>query len=219
MEEALGDWVLVQWTDMAWGDMPPSSRIWQEVIKRQEVVLTPDLSNRFGEGVPSRFGPSLQKKEFKPLPLSPVDEEKDSIYPFDFVGLVHRSKFRSLGGYDPENDSPYWQCMDFGLRAHLWGEHFHALSGFRLKYLSDLETRDSSHGEGYRRFFLRNLMVRFTGDTGEISWGRFLSYYFRSGQTLSQAWQEFSQARQWVKTNRYRFRFDARSLIELWGDV
>jgi hypothetical protein len=219
VEEALGDWVLVQWTDMAWGDMPSSSRMWQEVSNRKEAVLVPELSNRFGEGVPSRFGPSLLKKEFKPLPIGQGEEDKDSIYPFDFVGLLNKAKFRALGGYDGDNPSPYWQCMDFGLRSHLWGEHFYALPGFRMKYLSDLSATDSSYDDGYRRFFLRNLMVRNTGDSGEIPLGRFLSYYFRAGQTLSKAWKEFTLAKDWVKTNRYRFRLDARSLVELWGDV
>jgi hypothetical protein len=173
VEEALGDWVLVQWTDMAWGDMPSSSRMWQEVSNRKEAVLVPELSNRFGEGVPSRFGPSLLKKEFKPLPIGQGEEDKDSIYPFDFVGLLNKAKFRALGGYDGDNPSPYWQCMDFGLRSHLWGEHFYALPGFRMKYLSDLSATDSSYDDGYRRFFLRNLMVRNTGDSGEIPLGRF----------------------------------------------
>jgi hypothetical protein len=106
--------------------------------------------------------------------------------------------------------------MDFGFRAHLWGEDIRSTQFVRLSYNGEIPRTDSTADESYRRFYLKNLAPVFRGDGAEIPMRRFFPYFVRSGKDPFLAWADFAEARSWVKTSRYRFRKDARSLIELW---
>ena len=39
-----------------------------------------------------------------------------------------------LGGFDYTIQNPYWQNLDFGVRAHLWGEKIRIFTSFRIQY-------------------------------------------------------------------------------------
>jgi hypothetical protein len=142
------------------------------------------------------------------------------------VGVYNRERFISLGGFDAALKSTYWQLMDFGFRAHLWGEEIRSTQKIRLSYNGEAPSEDSTAEESYRRFYLKNLAPRFQID-GETTSGRrsgrawiplhrFFAYLFRSGGDPFSAWAEFSGGRRWVKENSGRFRRDARSLTDFW---
>ena len=88
----------------------------------------------------------------------------------------------------------------------------------RLSYNGEVPPEDSTAEESYRRFYLKNLAPVFRGDSAHLPWRRFAGYFFRSGGDPFLAWSDFAESRRWVKTNRYRFRFDASSLTDLWDN-
>ena len=47
---------------------------------------------------------------------------------------------------------------------------------------------------------------------------RFWSYLRRRGGSPVAAFQEFRSAVEWVRLNRFRFRSDASSLVDLWDE-
>jgi hypothetical protein len=105
--------------------------------------------------------------------------------------------------------------MDFGFRASLWGEEILATQLIKLSYEGTVPQENISADEDSRRFYLKNIAPVFRGDYAHIPLRRFPGY-FRSSGDLVASWDEFSAAREWVKTNRYRFVSDARTITERW---
>ena len=110
----------------------------------------------------------------------------------------------------------YWQKLDFGLRSYLWGEEIRYEPGFHLRYSAEPAAEDSTPDAGYKLFYLKNLAVRFTGDTGIMPRSKFLKYALRSDTGFFYSWKEFREVRRWVTLNRYRFKTDASGLINQW---
>jgi hypothetical protein len=149
----------------------------------------------------------------KTISLVPSKEGLASLYPFDGIGIYDRERFIRLGGFDPSIKNFYWQLMDFGFRSSLWGEEIAATMLIKLSYEGAIPLEDSTAGESYRSFYLKNIAPVFRGDYAHIPLGRFPAYYRRRGELFT-AWDEFSAARDWVKVNRYRFVTDARTVAE-----
>ena len=63
---------------------------------------------------------------------------------------------------------------------------------------------------------LFDLAVDFRRDIGILSIRRILPYIFSSNTGPISSIKEFLTVKRWVKLNKYRFKQDARSLIELW---
>jgi hypothetical protein len=152
----------------------------------------------------------------KPLHFSPQSEAQPSLYPFDGVGLYDRDRFVRLGGFDGAIQNPYWQLMDFGFRAHLWGEEIRGTQLVRLSYDGEAGPEDTTADAGYRRFYLRNLAPVFRKDTAHIPLRLFPGNLVKTGEDLSTAWGEFRENRQWVGAHGSRFQKDARILTGLW---
>jgi hypothetical protein len=182
----------------------------------KRLCTTPVIQNSQFETLPTLIAPALYRGTVKPVFFATQREGTQTIFPFDGVGIYDRDRFIKLGGFDGTLRSPHWQLMDFGFRAHLWGEDIRSTQYVRLSYNGEIPLTDSSADESHRRFYLKNLAPVFHGDGAEIPFRRFLPYFFRSGKDPFLAWSDFAGGRAWAKTNRYRFRKDARSLIELW---
>jgi len=150
------------------------------------------------------------------IPFIPRREGIPSLYPFDGIGIYDRERFIRLGGFDTSIDSFHWQLMDFGFRSSLWGEEIAATQLVKLSYEGSIPQEDSSPGEGSCRFYLKNLAPVFRGDYAHIPLRRFPGYFKKKRGSLFAAWEEFFAAREWVKTNRYRFVSDARTIAERW---
>jgi hypothetical protein len=149
----------------------------------------------------------------KTIPFTPEREGQPSLFPYDGIGIYDRERFIRLGGFDPSIKNFYWQLMDFGFRSCLWGEEIAATLLIKLAYEGAVPLNDSTAGESYRRFFLKNLAPVFRHDYAHLPLGRFPAYFRRRGE-LFKAWEEFSSARLWVKANRYRFVSDSRIVAE-----
>jgi hypothetical protein len=160
--------------------------------------------------------PWKSRETVKSLRFSPLAEAQPSLYPFDGVGLYDRDRFIRLGGFDRVIQNPYWQLMDLGFRAHLWGEEIRSTQWIRLSCEGEPSPEDATADLGYRRFYLRNLAPVVRKDAAHIPMRFFPSFYVRTGGGLFAAWEEFKENRQWVSDNARRFKQDARNLATLW---
>jgi len=182
-------------------------------------LIAPALVPEANHGLPSRRVEKSRafrlKSIVKTIPFIPKKEGLPSLYPFDGVGIYDRERFMRLGGYDPAIKKFYWQLMDFGFRANLWGEEIAVTQLIKLAYDGAFPEEDVTADEGCLRFFLKNVAPVFRRDYAHIPLRRFPGYFKRRGDLFT-AWEEFSAAREWVRTNRYRFGSDARIIAERW---
>ena len=177
-------------------------------------LITPALIPEMNGAISIRTNKN-SRTSIKTIPFIPQKEGHPSLYPFDGIGIYDRERFIRLGGFDSSIKNFYWQLMDFGFRSSLWGEEIAVTQLIKLSYEGAIPEEDSTAGEGYRWFFLKNLAPVFRGDYAHIPFARFPGYLKRRGHLLA-AWEEFSAARAWVKTNRFRFTSDARTITERW---
>ncbi|WP_319477348.1 hypothetical protein [Marispirochaeta aestuarii] len=214
MDEARGTYVLVIWNEMRISQVTP--RALERVAEQPGVCTVPVLLNQRNETIPTMMAPGFHRKRLKVLPFISRSDGMLSLFPYDHCGLYRRSQFNLLGGFDPEIENPYWQLLDFGFRAYLWGERISSSNQFRIVMTSDPPTQDTTPDAGYRRFFLKNLAIRFDKDRGVLPRSRFLPFYLRSGATFVEALREFREAAAWVGLHQYRFVQDARTIADLW---
>jgi hypothetical protein len=185
----------------------------------KRLCTVPVIQNSRFEALPTLIAPAFYRKTIKVFPFVPLREGMPSLYPFNGVGVYDRDRFVCLGGFDGTLKSPFWQLMDFGFRAHLWGEEIACTQLVRLSYDGEAPVEDSTAEGSHRRFYLKNLAPVFRGDSAHIPLRRFPAYLLRTGGDPFAAWGDFTAGRRWVRTNRYRFHSDARTITELWENI
>ena len=215
MDEANGEYVFVIWNDMKIASASMTSRLVDRVREAGTLCTVPLIQNQKLETVPSIMAPAFYNKMLKVLALQPTADGMMSLFPFDYAGIYSKERFVLTGGYDHSLQSPYWQKMDFGFRSYMWGEKIACNTSMRMTYLGEVPAEDATPDESYKYFFLKNLSIRFSGDTGTLPYSRFPEYWLKSGGFFS-ALREFREARRWVEINKFRFRQDARGITELW---
>lgn len=193
----------------------------------RRLCTVPVIQDGRSETLPSLAAPALlpdgkspagPKTALGTIPFIPQKEGDQSLYPFDGIGIYDRERFMRLGGFDPLIKNFHWQLMDFGYRSRLWGEETAATLLVKLAYEGAVPQEDGTADVGALRFYLKNLAPVFRGDYAHLPLRRFPSYYRKRGDFFA-AWDEFSEAREWVKTNRYRFCSDARTIAELFASA
>ncbi|MDR2134732.1 MAG: hypothetical protein LBP27_06450, partial [Treponema sp.] len=75
---------------------------------------------------------------------------------------------------------------------------------------------DNTAEESYRRFYFKNLAPVFRGDYAHLPFRRFPGYLLSSGEDPFTAWEDFLESRRWVRINRFRWRGDAKALVDNW---
>ncbi len=216
LRESPGSFVFVLWNDQRLSTAALSSRFFERLAEQDLLCTAPFLSSREGEPVPTLLAPAFEGSGLRVLSLAPQKDGDKTLFPFDGSGIYSRERFVRLGGYDPSLQDPWWQKMDFGFRAWLWGEEIRMAQAFRMSYEGPSPAEDTTPGESYGRFHLKNLAVRVREDGGLLPLGAFPSYLLRAARDPFRAAAEFRAAREWVRINRYRFRSDARSVVDLW---
>jgi hypothetical protein len=216
IQEAHGKFVFVLWNDMRVTGSTISARFIEKLSEHEVLCTVPVLQNARAEVIPSIQAPAFYRKLLRIVPLQPVKDSMLSLFPADYCGIYHKKLFSLTGGYDYGLTNPFWQKMDFGFRSHMWGERIELCSSIRVSYEGDVPVEDTTPDESYKFFYLKNLSVRFNGDSGVLPAGRLLPYLFRSGSGPFQAVAEFREVRKWMRLNRFRFRQDAQSVTELW---
>jgi len=218
IRESAGPWVFVLWSDMALSAQVLSSRFFDRLAERDILCRTPLFLGKGGEVLPSAATPALHKSSLKVLRLGSAKDGAKSLFPLDFAGIYSKEKFVLTGGFDPLIGNPYWQKLDFGFRSWLWGEEIRVSQALKLSYTGSPNVEDETPDEYYKWFWLKNLAPSFRGDSASIPRSRLWAYLRRRGKGPSSALAEFRAARDWVRLNRFRFRSDAPSLVDLWED-
>ena len=98
----------------------------------------------------------------------------------------------------------------------MWGDRIETTSTVSMSYIGDVPAEDTTPDDSYKVFYLKDLAVIFSGDSGRLPLGRFVPYFLKTGGGMLNALREFREVRRWVEINRYRFKQDARSVTGLW---
>lgn len=214
IREARSPFVFVLWSDLSLLPFLESSM--NEALGRHALCTVPLLRNLRGEVVPSLAMPAEQENNLKILPIMPSQDNMASFFPHEYIGIYQRERFIQSQGFDPGIRNPFWQKMDWGCRAWLWGESIRCLPEVRLQQNTEPESEDTTPDADYTRFYLKNLLPRFTGDQAVLPRGRFPAFARLSSAGWWADWQYFRAVRAWVRTNAYRFKHDARYITSVW---
>jgi hypothetical protein len=214
--ESNGRYNLVIWNDQKCPPAAVSTKLIQRISERNALCTVPVLQNSRGEVLPTIQAPAFYNKQLRVVPLPPVKHGTPSIYPFDYCGIYNKERFTLTGGFDYLLSGSHWQKLDFGFRSFMWGEEIICDTAFRISYHGEIPSDDTTREQSYKLFYLKNLAIRFSRDSGILPRSRFLQYVLNSGGDLITAAREFRNVRKWVEVNKYRFRQDSRSVTELW---
>lgn len=216
LAETTAPYVLVIWSDACIPHGSFTARLLDKVKEHDLLCTAPVLSNARGEALLNQIVPTLQGNGFSTEHLACIKDKTASIYPYDFMGIYNRKKCIQIGGFDYSIANPYWQNLDFGFRAHLWGEHIRIFTSFRIQYEGAVSPEDISADAAYRQFYLKNLAPDIRNECAYLSCRVFFPFLRKSGLNPLNAWKHFSAAREWVKKNKYRFKTTARTLTAQW---
>jgi hypothetical protein len=184
--------------------------------RARQLCVVPVIQTSGFESLPTLVSPFYDRGRIGSLPGASSYEGQLSLYPYDWTGIYDRERFIRLGGFDGEISSPYWQLMDFGFRAYLWGETIRSTGNVHLIFDGNAGPEDTTVDASYRLFYLKNLAPVFRGDHAHIPLSRFPGYLAKTGWDILAAWNEFAKERRWVEENRSSFKSDARALTDLW---
>ncbi len=215
--ESAAPLVLVLWSDTRLTSLPPD--LLGTLGKSPVLCTVPTARNARREPIPSWQSPLGRRRRLTLAFHAPRKSGERTLYPFDYCGIYDREKFAQSGGYDPGISNPYWQKLDFGFRSVLWGERVEGSTDFCLTYTGAPPEEDTTPDAGYKLFWLKNVAVRISGDAGVLPTWRAVEYMARSDTGPFAALREFRAVRSWVRTHRYRFRRDARELVERWEGI
>jgi len=191
----------------------------EKKVSIKRLCTVPIIMNSRYEILPTVVTPMTHRKIVQTALLQPQMESQLSLYPFDGIGIYDRDRFIMTGGFDAALKNTHWQLMDFGFRAHLWGEEM-ALS-LQLKLLCEGEpiAQDKTVEQSYRRFYLRNLAPVFRDNYAHLPLYRLPSFLFKSGEDIITAWEEFFESRKWVMDNKKKWKCSVHDITSLWDNV
>jgi hypothetical protein len=112
--------------------------------------------------------------------------------------------------------NPFWQKMDFGFRAHLFGRSIMLDTTFRVEYRSAHPTEDQTVDQDYPWFYAKNLAIRVGREGVSLPPLRVIPFSLQSGVGLVKGIQLFRDARRWLKENGNRYVRDPRDLVREW---
>ena len=185
----------------------------------RRLCTVPVIQTSRYDTLPTLMVPVHRHNRMRTMFLYPTSEGLSSLYPFDGVGIYDRERFIRLGGFDGTLKSSYWQLMDFGFRAYLWGEEIALTQAIRLSYETDFPTEKNTGGPDYDRFYLKNLAPVFHGDCAHLPLRRFPRFLLRANSGFSTAWDDFSESRRWVSANSFRWHCDSKAIVKRWDLV
>ncbi len=189
----------------------------QKVLSKNQLCSVPILLDKDGNILPTAVGPMPDvDSRFQALPTAPGKGDSATLLPWDFCGIYLRDKHLTLGGFDQAIGEDWWQLLEYGMRAWLWGEEISIDPACQVRYLTDPPATDMSPRQGYRRFFLKIIAVQRHGGIGRLTrfqWWAYLRDSRDSSATASADWKDISR---WVQRNRHRFVMDAKELTANW---
>jgi hypothetical protein len=181
------------------------------------LCTVPLLQNSRLDTIPTVIAPVIRNKKIQTRFLNPAGEGFPSLYPYDGVGIYDRERFIQLGGFDGTLKNSFWQLMDFGFRAYLWGEEISLSQTLKFSYEASIPVEDNSAGNDYSRFYLKNIAPVFRNDCACLPMRRFPGFLLRTNNNIFDAWDDFSESRRWVNTNSFRWRCNPKTIAGYWN--
>jgi len=198
----------------------PSGIILQNLAERLTAgnyfCSVPRLMTNDQKGLSTHFTPGVEKGHFVIDSSAVVTDGLKTLYPFDFIGFYNRKKFIQMGGFDYTITSPYWQNLDFSIRAWLMGEEIRHTTLLQFSYVDEVPVEDRTITKDYLRYYLKNEILKYKNEKAFISRRSFFKFFMRSSCGYLDARRQFIAARDWVEKSRYRFRMDLQNLIQGW---
>ena len=214
--EGMGSHFLVLTGSVAIAPNTLSSLLFKAIVKRHQLCTVPVFIDYSGLKLPTAVGPMPRKEVFDVLLSEPGENETSTLLPWDYSGIYTRENHFSLGGFDPCIDEPWWQLLEYGMRACLWGEKMSIHPELTVQYLEEPVPMDTSVSPGYRRYYLKTLAVRYRKNTAILPKRHWLAYMQSFGDSFRAARADWKDIAWWVRNNSSRFRTDAAGLAELW---
>ncbi len=216
MAETQSPHALVLWSDQR---LPPSGipkRVLDRLAEDPVLCVAPSLTGQRLENLPVHMVPAFEKKKLTIAPFPGGRDQSQTLYPFDFSGIYDRNRFIELGGFDQSIPNPYWQNLDFGFRAALWGEKIAVSAGFRISYEGEVPREDVTPDSSYVTFYLKNLAPSIRSGMIRLPWTALATVVFKGGLNVFEAFARFAGTARWIDSCRTRFVTDAGTLISSW---
>jgi hypothetical protein len=214
--ESRSVFTFVLWSDMKLAHTSFTRDVMEDIGKKSHLCIVPLVENSKHELVPTIQVPGYMKRNVKVIPWQEIKDSCKSLFPFDYCGIYHKERFIGLGGFDPEITNPYWQKVDFGFRAFLWGEEIQLSKNIHIHYIGDVHSENVTPDESYKRFYLKNIYVKYKKGKGYLPYYKFFHYLFHSNTGPFTSWKEFHQVKEWVEMNSRHFKNNAQNLIAQW---
>jgi hypothetical protein len=216
IQETQAPLALVVWSNMRFAAESFNPERLASLAAEQAVCLAPRMQTERGDAIPTVHMPVFIRRRPRVIPLTDVHDRMMCLYPYDYCGLYSRARFLAIGGFDAQIESPYWQKLDFGFRAFLWGERIMLRTSLLFTYHGKLAPEDATRDASYKLYYLKNIAVRVRDQGGVLPRMRFPAYLLGSDTGPIASWREFESVRRWVEANRIRFQREALSLPDLW---
>ncbi|WKC58204.1 hypothetical protein [Borrelia sp. P9F1] len=217
MKESICSFVFVLQSDMYLLNPFWIPNIFNEIVKKNVLLVGGEFFDKEEEIVPSVFLPTIDKHQ--KLKVILVNSEKDyekTLITMDYCGLYSREKFIQLGGFDRRIKNEYFQRLDFGLRAIYFGESIFIYRKLRIQYTAINFPEDLTKNRSFLIFLLKNHVPIFIGNGIKFSFLRFFTVCLRYGINPLKFSREFKEIRNETIKNSLRFKGDLKSAIELW---
>ncbi len=128
------------------------------------IVTCPVMISSEGEIMPTLRFPYLRGKEIDPqafLPDIENKEEEKTLYPVLSSGLYDRALLQRLRGFDIEILSEYYQSIDLGVRAWLFGYSVKLTKALAVQFPNRVSViEDRSECVGMNRFYTKALSIK-----------------------------------------------------------
>lgn len=143
--------------------------------KEHPMVICPVMLSSDAMVMPTLRSPYLRGKEVDPqsfLPSIESDRDERTLYPVLGSGLYDRALFQRLRGYDTEIQSEYYQSIDLGTRAWLFGYSVKLTRSLTVRFPSRVSViEDRSECAGMNRFYTKALSIkRISGKNFVSKW-------------------------------------------------
>ncbi len=167
IEETRSRQVIVTWSDMRLSRESLTPGLIEQVDRAGNLCIVPLMRSGKSELIPSLLVPVFEGRKLKVIPWHSVEAGMASLFPFDFCGIYDRRQFLSIGGFDEDIVNPYWQKLDLGFRACMWGHRIECNPSYTVEYYGDATVEDSTPDAGYKLFYLKNVAVKHQESGGQ----------------------------------------------------
>ena len=216
--EAKSDHVLVVQDQMCFDGISFDADMAASLQAKAHFCVAPALISSSGVPLPVLVSPQANHSLFDVERSASFTDGQKTLCAADWAGFYNRQTFALLGGVDYTITSPFWQKMDFFVRAWLWGETVSLSSAMAFTYTDAAPEEDSTVDVSYLRFYLKNLAPAFKVDHAHISWLSWLAFKLHNRCGTLESIRQFKDAVRWTRENQWRFKCDAVSLIENWAE-